>query len=83
MKYTINTTSEEDELLAKSGADVQAVLENKIEELVNQGKQAVRNEVADNYEKADPVKRAEFETLIEYVKAVEAAKLEAVEEIIK
>lgn len=85
MKYTTREISAEEEvLLVKSGRDVQAEIDNKIDELVNQGRQAVRNEVADNYEKADPIKKAEFETLVADVKAVELAKLEVpTEEVIK
>lgn len=75
-KYTINTTVEQDELLTKSGADVQAILENKIEELVNQGRKAKHDEVVGAYEKADPAKKAEFDVLVEDVKALEPQAIE-------
>lgn len=77
-KYTINTTAEQDTLLAKSGADVQAVLENKIEELVNQGRKATHDEVASAYEKADSIKKAEFDTLVDEVKAAEVVAEEVI-----
>lgn len=77
MKYiTREVSAEEEVLLAKSGKDVQAELDNKIEELVNQGRQKRNEEVVNAFEKAEPEKKVEFEALVEHVKAVEETKLE-------
>lgn len=88
--YTIEVSDENEVLLAKSGADVQAVLENKIEELANQGRKVLHEEVVEAFEKADELKRVEFETLVADVKAVEEAKVvakevvkEVMEEVVK
>lgn len=83
-QHTFNTTAEQEEALvgvaSNGGITVQELIDSQLTrflpEVVNQWVQDKRNKVADAYEKAPEEKKAQFDTLVNEVKAIEEAKVE-------
>lgn len=87
-QHTFDTTAEQEEALVgiagNKGITVQELIDSQLTrflpEVVNQWAQDKRNKVADAYEKAPEEKKAQFDSLVEEVKAIEEAKIEPVKE---